>query len=248
MVTARPAGFHKLLFASLAVAAVALGTCTIGATVASAHAINFAPPDQPMILSRTLRRPLPGGAEVLTQRTYQIHFSRSSTGYSIDGKLLKADIEVPPRFEALAQLERNRPDTGLFPMAIDHRGRLLPAKPREPEETLLAASRLARNLIPARLSPQETHVAQTFIGTISASPIQTAWPEDLFSPEPGKRSLIQTVATPDDKTGQVTVDIEASADSDTSLLIQLMRRVTTDLDGAQRVTIETWSLTPLEEK
>lgn len=246
--TARNAGFGTFLLAGVAAATASLGAGALATPVAAAHADGFTPPDQPMILSRMLRRPLPGGAEVLTQRTYQIRFIRSSDGYRIEGKLLKADIEVPARFEVLAQIERNRPDTGLFPMDLDHQGRLLPGKPRRTDDSTLAAAHLARSLIPARLSPHETHNAQAFIGTISATPVQTAWPEDLFSPEPGKRSTVETLPMPDGKTGQVSMEIEASVDSRTGLLSQLTRRVTTDLDGSERVTIETWSLAPLDEK
>ncbi len=240
--SARQAAFHTMLFASVAAAAFALGPGAIAAPVESAPVTSFIPPDRPMILSRTLRRPLPGGAEVVTVRTYEIRFNRAREGYRIDGALLTADITVPPRFEALAQIERNRPDTGLFPMMLDGQGRLLPAQTRDADEAAQTAGRLAASRIPDRLSPEETREAQTFINRISASPVQTTWPENLFHPEPGKHSSTQTIPLPDGKTGQVSVDIEASNDARTGLLSRLTRRVTTNLDGSQRVTIETWSL------
>lgn len=242
------AGFGALLLAGVTATMVPLSAAAIAAPIAAASVVSFTPSDQPMILRRTLRRPLPGGTEVLTQRTYQIRFVGSSDGYRIEGKLLKADIEAPPQFEPLAQIERTRPDTGLFPMIVDHQGRLLPGKPRPTDDSALAAAQLAKSLIPARLSPQEAHSAQTFIGTISANPVQTVWPADLFSPEPGRRSTIETMPMPDGKTGQVSIEIEASVDSRTGLLSQLTRRVTTDLDGSERVTIETWNLTAIDEK
>jgi len=240
--SARTAGFHAVLFASVAATAIAFSPHMSAASAESARPASFTPPDRPMVLSRTLHRPLPGGAEVVTIRTYEIRFSRTRDGYRIDGKLLSADITVPPRFEALAQIERNRPDSGLFPMMLDHRGRLLPAPPRDAAESAQAAGDLAASKIPDHLPAGEARDAQAFIGRISANPVHTAWPEDLFSPEPGKHGTVQTIPLPDGKTGQVSVVIEASTDTRTGLLSRLTRRVATDLDGSRRVTIETWTL------
>lgn len=238
----RQAGFHAVLFAGVAAAALTPGPGAVASPVEAPRAARFTPPDGPMLLSRALHRPLPGGAEVVTVRTYEIRFHRTPEGYRIDGMLLTADITVPPRFEALAQIERNRPDTGLFPMTLDHRGRLLPVQSREPDDSAQRAGRLAASKIPDRLSAGEARNARAFIGRISENPVHTAWPDELFAPEPGKHSATQTIPLPDGKTGQVSVEIEASNDTQTGLLSRLTRRVTTDLDGSQRVTIETWTL------
>lgn len=233
---------NKLMLFALSATVISLLSGMIGAASAIAHTVRFIPPEQPLILSRTLLRPISGDAEIRTKRTYEIQFTRSPSGYVIEGKLISAEIEAPARFEALAQIERSRPDANLFPIALDQWGQILPAEPHADEASVRAASQLASSLVPARLAPQEAQAAQAFIGTISANPVLTAWPADLFRPKPGKQNVVRTTSLPDGKLGQVVIEIEAAADSHTGLLSQLTRHVTTDIAGSQRSTIETWTL------
>ena len=70
----------------------------------------FVPPDAPMVLTRSLRRSLPGGAEIRTSRSYSIRFVREADGYRVEGALIDVAVDAPPALAALATLERARGD------------------------------------------------------------------------------------------------------------------------------------------
>lgn len=221
---------------------MALSPMPVAATTPAQSA--FLAPAEPMVLTRVLRRPLPGGIEIATTRSYEIRFVRENGGFRIEGDLIAVAIEAPRQFEALAALERSRPDTGMFPMRIDETGRFVAAQAPPPPPAAPEVEHIAQGLVPASLSPTEAHDASAFISQTAASPIRTAWPDDLFRPTPGKRSSSQVIALPGGKTGEVTVAIEASIDPGSGLVATLEREVTTRLGDSTRVTIETWTLSP----
>lgn len=204
----------------------------------------FLPSAEPMVLTRVLRRPLPGGIEIATERSYEIRFVREADGYRIEGELIAVAIEAPKQFEALSALERSRPDTGMFPMHIDASGRFVAMQGRDIKPAAPEVARIAQGLVPASLSPAEARDAAAFISQTAANPIRTAWPDDLFRPEPGKRSSSQVISLPGGKTGEVTVAIEARVDQGSGLVTTFEREVTTRLGDSTRVTIETWTLSP----
>lgn len=197
-----------------------------------------------MVLTRVLRRPLPGGIEISTQRSYEIRFIREGAGYRIEGNLIEVTVDAPRQFEALAALERGRTDAGMFPMQIDGGGRfVVPGKPQS-QPVAQEAGRIAQGLVPAGLVPAEARDASSFIAQTSARPVLTAWPDDLFKPAPGKQRSSQIVPLPGGKTGQVLVEIQADVDQGTGLVTTFQREVTTHLGDTTRVTIETWKLAP----
>ncbi len=224
-----------LPFAALSAAPLAAATSAIS---------PFLPSAEPMVLTRVLRRPLPGGIEISTARSYEIRIVREDGGYRIEGELIGVAVDVPPQFEALAALEKGRDDVGMFPMHIDAGGRFLATGGREVGPVAQEAGRIASAMVPASLAPSEARDANAFIRQTAASPVQTAWPEDLFRPAPGKRRNTQVVPLPGGKTGEVSVEIEANVDDGSGLVAKLQREVTTRLGDSTRVTIETWTLAP----
>ncbi|MCB2047196.1 MAG: hypothetical protein KDE32_03105 [Novosphingobium sp.] len=237
---------RTVLLASAA-AALPLAGLSLAPVEAVASAVSpFVPSSEPMVLTRTLRRPLPGGITIATARSYRIHFVPEGTGFRIEGELIGVDIEAPRQFEALMAMERARPDTGMFPMRIDAQGRFLSAGERDQESFAAEAGRQAQALVPASLPAAEARDADAFIGQATANPIQTAWPEDLFRPAPGKHSNTNVMPLPGGKTGQVSIEIDAEVDSGSGLLFRLQRSVTTRLGDSTRITEETWTLTRKE--
>lgn len=203
---------------------------------------TFTPPAGPMILTRELRRPLGGGVEVSTRRSYEITFRPDARGFVIEGKLLDAQITAPPQFERLAALERSRPDDGMFPMRVDRNGRFLPGNTPPPDEAG-EAGRIAHGMVAGLgLSAGQTREADSFIGQVAGSPVRTAWPVDLLMPAPGKHSQTLTIPLPGGRTGQVSIDTDALTDARSGLVKTFRRQVTTRLDGTSRVTLETWTL------
>lgn len=193
-------------------------------------------------MTRTLRRPLPGGVEVMTSRSYEIRFVAEPGGYRVEGQLLVVDVRFPPGFDVLARMERERADTGLFPMHLDANGRFIPQAGLRTSLPAAVTRAAALKHLPAELPTVEAADARNFIGEVSKSGVFTSWPTDLFNPVPGKRSDLQTIPLPGGKTGQVTIEIEASRIPELGILRSFDRLVSTRLGDATRVTHETWTL------
>ncbi len=237
------AGSLRTVLLASAAAILPLAALSFAPPAAMATTISpFLPSGEAMVLTRVLRRPLPGGIEISTARSYEIRFVREEDGYRIEGDLIGVQVDVPKQFEALAALERARPDPGMFPMRIDAGGRLVASGKRNATPAASEAGRIAQAMVPAGLAPAEARDASAFISQSTVSPVQTAWPDELFKPAPGKRSNVQVVPLPDGKTGEVSVEIEANVDAGTGLVRSLRREVTTRVGGSMRVTIETWTL------
>jgi hypothetical protein len=224
--------------------AAILPTAAIAAEAPPAAA-TFAPPSTPMLLTRTLRQVLGDGKEVRTRRSYRITFVREETGFRIDGTLAEVAVEAPAGLEALAELERRRPDAGLFPMHLDAQG-MIRTKPEPPASAVerqaieLAAAQVGGMKLPAA----EKTEARGFIAQFRTRPSRTPWPQDLFHPVPGRRREQRLIPLPNGLRGEVSTDIDASADS-SGLVSAFTRKVTTDLDGDKRVVFEDWRLGPV---
>lgn len=240
----RPAPSRRAVWLAGAAAAMPVVLASFPLAPAAATAAKqFEPPSEAMVLTRTLRRPLPGGAEVLTRRSYEIHFIPEAGGYRIDGMLVGVEVDAPPSLQALASLERKRPDAGMFPMRLDARGILQPqGEAAQAEEVRQAGLSVGRDVDRLGLGRFDRTQAKAFARAFEKRSVRTAWPEDLFNPAPGQREETQTVPLPNGARGTVRVSIDASARGGSGLLDSLVRRVTTDLEGSGRVTEETWTL------
>jgi hypothetical protein len=236
-------GALRTVLLASAAAAMPFAALSLAPVKAEASAVSpFVPSAEPMVLTRTLRRPLPGGITIVTARSYEIRFVPEGTGFRIEGELIGVNIEAPRQFETLMAMERARPDTGMFPMRIDAQGRFVSAGQREQQAFAKEAGERAQALVPASLPASEARDANAFVGQVTANPIQTAWPEDLFRPVPGKHSNTNVMPLPGGKTGQVSIEIDAQVDASTGLLARLQRSVTTRLGDSTRLTEETWTL------
>ena len=232
----RVTGSLRTVLLASAAAILPLAALSFAPSAATATTISpFLPSSEPMVLTRVLRRPLPGGIEISTARSYEIRFIREDEGYRIEGDLIDVKVDVPKQFEALAALERARPDLGMFPMRIDASGKLVESFKRETQPFAREAGRIAQAMVPAGLAPAEARDANAFIGQSTANPVHTAWPNELFKPAPGKHSNVQVVPLPGGKTGEVSVEIEANVDASSGLVKSLQREVTTRLGDSTRV-------------
>lgn len=207
---------------------------------------RFSPSLAPMLLTRTLRKPLGDGNEVLSRRTYEIRFVPERGGYRVDGRLVGVEVETPPDLALFAQLERARPDEGMFPMHVDHGGRFVDAGGNASASPEVAHGwDLTKNMATkARLDAAEAAQAHAFIDVVRKQAPRTEWPRDLFRPVPGERVERNEVPLPDGLKGFVTVRIDARPQGNGGMLASLDRTVTTDLGGGQRQTFETWTLAP----
>ena len=222
----------------------ALPAVASGAPAATATADSFVAPASPLHLTRTLRRSLHDGKEIVSVRRYEVIISAEPDGFRVDGHLLDAAVDAPPGLEALAAIERNRPDTGLFPFRLDARG-LIASSSKPADQTAIAkAGDVARRMIArSALAERERPEAETVAGEVLASRSAPGaqWPYDLFSPAAGQRSHFRQLALPDGQEGSITTVIDARRNGTGSII---ERSVTTDTGGQRRVTRETYELSP----
>ena len=233
------------------VAGVALALCLAGLPAqlpaqppAQPRSAAFAPHDGPMHLTRELRRPLVDGLEIVSRRTYEVRIVRDIAGFIVDGKLVDVQVEVPEKLAAIAEIERNRADVGLFPLRLDSGGLLLPAVEMRHAAAVTAGIELAlRQLGQMRLPVPDMAQARAFTEQFAGKSGFTQWPADLFHPNPGQRRDVRALPLADGTQGEVLVEIDARADGTSGMLQTFQRLVTTRIGGSAQVTRETWTLT-----
>ncbi len=196
-----------------------------------------------MLLSRTVRRELPRGQALVVRRTYEIRFVSNDGGYSVEGRLLDCSVEAPPALNALAEIERNRPDTGLFPLTLDRRGIILPVAVGGQGKAFDEASRVIADMVSNKVSDTAEQVAaHKFVKQFGSQVAVGLWPEDLFVPASSQHAEDSVVPLADGQSGRVQVLIEATRNPQNALLSRFNRTVITDFGGIQRRSDEEWTL------
>lgn len=205
----------------------------------------FTPPAGQLVLTRTLRHVLHDGRQVAARRSYRVYFTRERDGFRLDGELADVTVDAPAGLQALAEIERRRPDTDLFPIRLDVNGMIVPAPEPAPSEAQREAVSLATaEIARMQLGVAERAQAQGFVARFQARAHRSPWPLDLFHPVPGARREERTVPLPDEGQGRVVTEIEASTDP-AGTLAAFKRKVTTNLGGDRRVVDEEWTLAPV---
>lgn len=230
----------------LGVAMVALvapaALCAAPATLASAP--QFRAPTGPCVLTREVRRTLADGQEIVIRRRYAIRFAPIADGTRVDGDLIGVEVEAPADMTGLADVERSRPDNGLFPLELDSAG-LIVARPAAAPSVDAARARTAMAAYLQRqdLTGPERAAALTMAARLQAQAQTTGntWPADLFRPATAPRQEQRELPLPDGRAGRITATIEASGGTG-GLLAWLERRVVTEMDGTARRSVERWSL------
>jgi hypothetical protein len=216
-----------------------------GAAV-EAIAGRFSPPSGTLVLTRTLYRSLPDGKEIVIARRYTIRFSPEDDGYRLDGELLGADVVAPPVLANLAEIERNRPDRGLFPARLDSDGMIRgsdmgPVDSGARQQAVGGATSLiARAPLPTGTKQESNQ----FLAQVAKASSGTAWPRFLFNPGQNERRESREIALPDGTVGHVEVRVHAEGVMPSGLARMVERTVTTRLSGTERVTREVWTLAP----
>lgn len=231
---------------------LAFALCLLWATVvgagalpalAESHRPAFQPPSTPVTITRTLYRPLADGEQIIVRRRYEVRFSLSEDGYQLDGRLMGTSVDSPARLASLAELEKARPDTGLFPILLDQNGMILTtdtvvADRRETQQAMADARTLLAASLPAKRQ-HETAIALTAIAEAMAD---SSWPPFLFNPGPDERSAVHNVTMADGSIGQVKVTIRSEQLAPGNLPQRIERTITTRLLETERSTREVWTL------
>lgn len=231
----------------MAGAAAILPATLLSAAPPLASPAQFSPPPARLLLTRTLRSPLADGREIVSRRTYEVVIVADGDGYRVEGALVDVAVDAPAHLSRLAEIERRRPDTGLFPLRLDAAGMLVPERRRADRSALRQAASLAAETVDRALPAGAPRTAaQGFVASLESAAAETRWPEDLFRPGNGRRVDRRKVALPDGGTGQVEVEIVASTGDEDYARMQ--RTVTTELGASRRVTREEWVLAPARSR
>jgi hypothetical protein len=246
--TARQTRQSGLLLAGVAAILPLAALSWAPAYASTASTVQYTPTTAPFTVTRTLRRAMADGKEVVSRRTYEVQIVRDGDGYRVDGRQIDCTVEAPPVLQALAAIERARIDTGMFPISLDARGMItnqgLKPDIASREE---AAGVVATIIGQSKLPNEDRQQANAFVSQIrSQSAGLSAWPLDLFHAKPGRRSETRQVDLPDGSQGKVTISVEARRSSVSRLDEIVERVVVTELGGSERITREEWRLTPIE--
>lgn len=206
---------------------------------------SFEPPSTPLVLTRTLWRSLRDGQEIVVRRSYEVRFRREAGGFLLDGKLIDSAVEAPAALALLAEIERQRPEQGMFPLRLDQAGRILqaPSRPALGEAHHAAAQRSRAMFAAASLDAEGRKQAGILArGILEASVGAAYWPSDLFSPAMQSRRETRTLALADGLQGAVVVSVDVLGKLPGGLPQSVERRVTTEVAGSARVSREVWTL------
>lgn len=242
-------GRTLLLMGGAALLIPALPAGPAGAASAETAA-RFAPPTQPLVLTRTLWRGLRDGQEVVVRRRYAVQFVASPAGYLLTGQQIDATVDAPPTLAPIAAVERGRIDHATFPIRLDAAGRILASQPpaaANGADNAAAVAAARAVLRQSNLSATARRDAERQIDRLAASARAGGgagdWPHDLFSPLARDWSEHRTIALPGGGSGEVTVTVRFVRAAAASLPSAVERTVTTVLDGTTRISREVWTIT-----
>ncbi|HQQ07216.1 MAG: hypothetical protein RL702_58 [Pseudomonadota bacterium] len=207
----------------------------------------FQPPATPLVLTRTLWRSLRDGREIMVRRSYEVQFSRNDRGYRLDGHLIDVAVDAPAALNLLADIERNRPDTGVFPLQLDVHGQIIAQQDRITQADLhhAAVDRARTILAGASMDGESLRRSEQLARSILEGAVgATSWPSDLFSPAARSRSERRELALGGGQRGAIEVILDVRHAGDHGLPQMVERRVSTEVDGSARLSREVWTLAP----
>lgn len=231
---------HAILLAGAAAILPFAALGTFAASTVEAAPPAFSPPSAPMLLTRTLHSPLADGKEVVTRRVYQIAIVPEGDGFRVDGTLVHCDVQAPPALAMLAEIERRRPDNGLFPMRLDGRGMIVGGNTLPSSQSVRQAGELVNKAFARSAAPEDSRQAGSFVSQVEDQESITRWPADLFRPAEGHRTNQQAITLPGGEDGKVIVEIASLPGASRYATVE--RTVTTELGNTRRTTREKWTL------
>jgi hypothetical protein len=177
-----------------------------------------------------------------------VRFLRETGGFRVEGEQVAVEVDAPEPLAEFARIERERRETGLFPLGLDSSGAIRGLAPGVDTGRLDEAVREAVARIDAGNHPQaERERLRAFVEAVhrSAGAILTELPRDLFAPVDCPRAERRAVALPGGERGEVRLSFDAVRDPVDGLMREARREVVTDIAGDLRRTVESWTLGPL---
>jgi len=225
---------------------VALAVPGIGVRADPVDSSAFAPLGEPLLVTRTVVRTLHDGKEIVARRSYLVSFAPDGDAFTVNGRLVASEITAPPALQAIAELERARPDSGTFPIALDRSGLARAGSvPASPSSANADAARAARALVAgADVAIADKREADAFIAEAAARGSAIPWPAELFSPAAADRHDRRSVALANDENGTVEVTHRITARLPNGAPAGFIREVVTEIGATRRVSREEWTILP----
>lgn len=206
----------------------------------------IAPPDGPMRYSRTVVRQLSDGKEFSAARDFAVTFRRFDGGFMLNGQQTGVRIDAPAALEQFVQIERERDESGMFPIALDAFGQILSTQVAQPAgPDLPRAIREALSHVSSNVSADEREQLAQYLSALqqAGNRVIAYLPTDLFAPVSLSRRDEQRVDLPGGLQGTVESVFECERDAGTGLMRAATRRIVTLVEGTSRTVREDWSLT-----
>lgn len=234
---------------SVSVAALALVPLShaTGGELADQTARQFVPPAGEIVLARSLIRELSDGKQIVVSRKYRIHFVPIAGGYRVEGDFLGVTVDAPPILSSLADLERRRVDSGLFPMELGTDGLLRAQAPALADPALRSEAQSRADTLLGTRANDAGGRAETgrVIGKLAQGGSASPWPADLFHANPGERRIERQVNLADGRIGAVEVVLRVDGLLPCGLPRRFERTVTTQLPGSRTVSHEVFTFEDL---
>jgi hypothetical protein len=218
-----------------------------GAVVA-AGSMAIHPPSPPMTFVRRHERQLRDGNKLVVARSFAVSFAPSPNGWTVTGEQVGVTVDAPARIAALAELERRRVETGLFPLALDRAGLIVGGPELRPAKELDEAVAIVRRELGKKaLAADDRRELEAFIRAVHDAGIKMTaqFPGDLFAPRDDTRHAERELALPGGAEGVIEVSFTAATDPATGLMREARREIVTAIADDRRLTREDWSLVAL---
>lgn len=214
----------------------------------------FAPPEGvPMLLSRTVRRELSDGKTIVATRRYRVTFHRTAEGWTIDGTLVASEVNAPEKLAALAAIERQRPDPGLFPILLDPMGLIRPQDPSTgpdnavPPAAIEEGVRLITARFPSAADAPTRDLAIQQLRALASQKTMIRWPTTLFLPIAGTTREERRLTVGEGIDGAIVTELEHIPAEAHATMARLERRIETRIADSSRIAREEWTLNPVPE-
>ena len=211
---------------------------------------RFQPPAGPMLFRRVLVRELPDGKAIEVSRSFRVRFLREGDGFRVEGTQVASQVSAPEQLQALARMEEERVESGLFPMLLDAHGIVIAGPQGSVPVDISGAVREALAQIAdsggsglRQASGREFVLGLQFVATRITSLV----PPNLFA---GLEEIWfdeHELPLPDGGRGTVSVRFEDRVNPASGLLDRATREVVTRVGGSSRRSIEEWTLAKYPE-
>lgn len=237
------------LTASFLATVAALGLVTAheasGRVAAESPKRQFVPPRGEFVIARTAIRLLSDGKQIAVTRSYRVKFVTVEGGFQLDGTLIGVEVDMPPALGKLADLERKRQDTGLFPIMLRSDGTIRDQETNniDRDARQQAVTKVGEFFSQAEPDPLRRDEGLKLLSQLASNTPNIPWPADLFYASPGERRLARQVTLADGSEGTVEVVMRVAAPLPCGIPQSVERIVTTELAGTRRVSREVYTFT-----